>query len=233
MAVLRVSVALVLGASLAGCVSQREKSVKGWLVAEPTERHPINVGSMPVSLNLAVPARGYGLTQRQRNDLRYFLRDYRHKNEGLLRIAAPSGGVNEVAVMHALGDVRREFRRAGISKHEVQFEAYSGSGGASGPIKVSYMTFVAIGPECGDWSDNLARDPKNLPYRNYGCAAQKNLAAMISNPRDLIEPRGMTPRDSQRRDVIMDKYVRGETTVANKSEDEKAKASEVKGGGNN
>jgi type IV pilus biogenesis protein CpaD/CtpE len=41
----------------------------------------------------------------------------------------------------------------------------------------------------------------------------------------------MTPRDSQRRDVIMDKYVRGDTTVANKSKDERAKVSEVKGGG--
>jgi len=232
-AVLRVGAVLVLGATLAGCVSQRERSVKGWLVAEPSERHPIHVGSMPVSLNLAVPARGYGLTQRQSSDLRYFLRDYREKTEGLLVVAAPSGGVNEVAVMNALGDIRREFKRAGISRHEVQFDAYSGSGGASAPIKISYRTFVANGPECGDWSDNLARDPKNIPYRNYGCAAQKNLAAMIANPRDLIEPRGMTPRDSQRRDVIMDKYVRGDTTVANKSKDEKAKASDVKGGGSN
>ena len=59
---------------------------------------------------------------------------------------------------------------------------------------------------------------------------QHNLAAMVANLRDLIEPRGMTPRNSQRRDVIMDKYVRGETTIADKSKDEKAKVSEVKGG---
>jgi pilus assembly protein CpaD len=231
--VLRVGVALTLGATLAGCISQREKSVQGWLVAEPTEQHPITVGSTPVGLKLAVPARGYGLTQQQKNKLRYFLRGYRRKDEGPLRVAAPSGGINEVAVMHALGDVRREFRRAGISRRQVQFDAYSGSGGAAAPIKVSYRTFVARGPECGDWSDNLARDPKNIPYRNLGCATQKNLAAMIANPRDLIEPRGMTPRSSQRRDVIMDKYVKGDTTVAKKSDDEKAKVSEIQGGGSN
>jgi pilus assembly protein CpaD len=188
---------------------------------------------MPVNLNLAVPVRGNGLTQRQSRDLRYFLRGYREKTEGLLEVAAPSGGVNEVAVMHALGDVRREFRRAGISRHEVQFNAYSGSGGASAPVKISYRTFVAHGPECGDWSDSLSRDPKNLPYRNFGCSAQKNLAAMVANPRDLVEPRGMTPRDSQRRDKIMNKYVKGDTTVAKKSKDEKAKASNVDGGGSN
>ena len=43
----------------------------------------------------------------------------------------------------------------------------------------------------------------------------------------------MTPRSSQRRDVIMDKYVKGDTTVAKKSEDETAKVSDVKGGGDN
>jgi len=232
-AVLRVGIAVILGASLAGCVSQRERSVKGWLVGDPSERHPIKVGSMPVGLNFAVPASANGLTQRQGYDLRYFLRKYREKTEGPLRVAAPSGGANEIAVIHALGDIRREFKRAGISRHEVQFDAYSGSGRASAPIKISYTTFVARGPVCGDWSDNLARDPENQHYRNYGCATQKNLAAMIANPRDLIEPRGMTPRDSQRRDVIMDKYVRGDTTVANKSKDEKAQASDVKGGGSN
>ena len=230
-AVLRVGVALALSGTLAACISQHEKSVRGWLIADPSERHPILVGSRPVSLDLAVPARGYGLTQPQTHELRYFLHTYREKNEGPLLVAAPSGGANEIAVMHALGDVRREFRRAGISKHEVQFDAYSGSGSATAPIKISYTTFVAHGPECGDWSDNLARDPKNLPYRNLGCASQKNLAAMIANPRDLVEPRGMTPRSSQRRDVIMDKYVKGDTTVAKKSEDETAKVSEVQGGG--
>lgn len=232
-AVARVGIAVALGASLAACVAHREKSVKGWLVAEPSERHPIHVGSIPVSLDLAVPVRGYGLTQPQTHELRYFLRDYREKNEGPLVVAAPSGGVNEIAVMHALGDVRREFRRAGISKREVQFDAYSGSGSAAAPIKVSYRTFVANGPECGDWSDSLVRDPKNLPYRNFGCATQRNLAAMIVNPRDLVEPRGMTPRSSQRRDVIMDKYVKGDTTVSKKANDEKTKVSDVKGGGGN
>ncbi len=129
--------------------------------------------------------------------------------------------------------MRRELTRAGVSRHEVQFQAYSGTGTATSPIKVSYNAFTARGPECGDWSDNLARDPKNIPYRNLGCATQHNLAAMVANPRDLVEPRGMTPRDSQRRDVIMDKYVKGDTTVAKKSSDEKAKVSDVSGGGSN
>jgi len=233
MTALRVSAALLASATLVACNAHREKSVKGWLVADPTSRHPIIVGSTPVVLDIPVAAGSNGMAQNQGYELRHFLRRYKEKNEGPLTIAAPSGGANEIAVMHALGEVRRELTRAGVSRHEVQFQAYSGTGTATSPIKVSYNAFTARGPECGDWSDNLARDPKNIPYRNLGCATQHNLAAMVANPRDLVEPRGMTPRDSQRRDVIMDKYVKGDTTVAKKSSDEKAKVSDVSGGGSN
>jgi len=220
-------------ALLAGCNAHQEKNVKGWLVADPTARHPIHVGSAPVALEIPVPSKSYGLSQRQKYEVRAFVNQYREKNEGPLTVAAPSGGSNEVAVMHALGDIRREFNRAGIDRNEVQFDAYTGVGAAAAPIKIAFSSYTAHGPECGDWSDNLARDPKNTPYRNLGCATQRNLAAMVANPRDFVEPRGMTPRDSQRRDVLIDKYVRGDSTVAKKAEDEKAKVSEVQGGGDN
>ncbi len=231
--ILRAAAALAMGATLAACTVQRDKGVKGWLVADPTARHPILVGSTPMTLDLAVPRGSYGLTRNQTYELRAFLRRYREKNEGPLTVGAPSGGANEIAVMHAMGQLRREFTTLGISRRDVQFDAYSGGGAGSAPIKVSYNKFTAQGPECGDWSDNLARNPKNTPYRNLGCATQRNLAAMVANPRDLIEPRGMTPRDSQRRDVLIEKYVKGESTVAQKAEDESTKVSDVSGGGGN
>lgn len=230
---LRLGVILALSATLGACKTQRESSVENWLVVDPAARHPILVGSAPVTLDLAVPRGSSGLNRDQMYELRHFLRQYQEKREGPLLVGAPSGGANEIAVMHAMGQMRREFTRAGISRGDVRFDAYSGGGAGSAPIKVSYHSFAAHGPECGDWSDNLGRDSKNVPYRNFGCATQRNLAAMIANPRDLIEPRGMTPRDSQRRDVIMDKYIRGETTIAKKGKEEKVKVSEISGGGEN
>lgn len=229
----RLAAVLAIGVTLAACAAPREKSVRGWLVADPTARHPILVGSAPVALDLAVPRGSYGLTRNQTYELRDFLRQYRETNEGPLIVGAPSGGANEIAVMHAMGQLRREFTRAGLSRKNIQFDVYSGGGAGNAPITVSYHTFTALAPECGDWSDNLVRDPKNLPYRNFGCATQRNLAAMVANPRDFVEPRDMTPRDSQRRDILMDKYVRGEATVANKADEEGAKVSDVSGGGVN
>ena len=34
---------------------------------------------------------------------------------------------------------------------------------------------------------------ENRPYWNFGCATQRNLAAMVDNPADLVQPRGEAP----------------------------------------
>ena len=81
------------------------------------------------------------------------------------------------------------------------------------------MRYVAEAPECGQWPINVAYEPNNLPMANTGCASQRNLAAMVANPADLVAPRTMTPRSGERRDVTWDKYQKGETTASQKNED--------------
>ena len=82
-------------------------------------------------------------------------------------------------------------------------------------MRISYLRYVAEGPECGrDWSENLARTYQNTPYPNFGCSSQHNLAAMVSNPADLLGPRTMTPSDANRRFKMYEKYVKGETLGA-------------------
>ncbi len=51
---------------------------------------------------------------------------------------------------------------------------------------------------------------ENRPYWNLGCATQRNLAAMVDNPSDLVQPRGESPAYSSRRSVAIDKYRKGE-----------------------
>ena len=80
------------------------------------------------------------------------------------------------------------------------------------PIRLSYLRYVAEAPECGQWPTNLADDQRNLPYPNFGCAQQHNLAAQIANPADLLGPRTMDPADPERRAVVLDKYRRGAST---------------------
>lgn len=221
--------ALVL--AVAAC-NGRRGDVAGWVLSDPAQNHPIIVDRKEVVLDIAVPPGSYGLTHNQKAELRSFALRFRSEGSGgILVVRAPSGGSNEIAAMRAMDGVRRVILGAGIRQSDMAMESY-GSGGVPAPIRVSYLRHVANAPVCGDWSSNLARDPRNRPYSNLGCATQANLAAMIDNPRDMIEPRGMTPRSSERRDTVWDKYVKGDTTISEKDSEEKATVSEVDGGGN-
>ena len=55
---------------------------------------------------------------------------------------------------------------------------------------------------------------ENRQYWNFGCASQRNLAAMVDNPADLVQPRGETPAYTARRSVAIDKYRKGENPSA-------------------
>jgi pilus biogenesis lipoprotein CpaD len=52
---------------------------------------------------------------------------------------------------------------------------------------------------------------ENQPVYNAGCATQRNLAAMVDNPADLVQPRAETPAYTMRRTTVVEKYRAGTT----------------------
>ncbi|HMN38706.1 MAG TPA: CpaD family pilus assembly protein [Hyphomicrobium sp.] len=219
-----VSLAL-LACFVAGCKHNDGTQVASWALVDPNERHPIMVSKQPSTLSLHVPRGASGLSPSQRADVVDFASRYRASDAGNSRlvISAPGGSNNEVAAMNAVQDVRDLLMDAGFSENSIAVEAYHGSGHEP-PIRISYMRYVAEGPECGqDWSENLARNRSNFNYPDFGCANQHNLAAMVANPADLLGPRTEGPRSSERRDDVFGKYVKGKVTGADKSQDERVK----------
>ena len=71
-------------------------------------------------------------------------------------------------------------------------------------------SYIAEGPDVRALADQPRRQKRNLNYANFGCAQQRNLAAQIANPADLIGPRTMTPSDPERRAVVIGRYENGE-----------------------
>tara|TARA_B100000678_G_scaffold289637_1_gene300643 strand:+ start:41 stop:682 length:642 start_codon:yes stop_codon:yes gene_type:complete len=63
-----------------------------------------------------------------------------------------------------------------------------------GRTRVVVTRSVATVPGCPDWSDDYDGNYANATSRNYGCATNSNLAAMIANPEDLV--RGQTTEGS-------------------------------------
>jgi pilus assembly protein CpaD len=193
-------------------MSQGPRFNAPFTLANPNERWPILVKQGEATLDLSVNRGASGLTEVQRSQLRAFLWDYRNQRADRLMVRAPSGGANETAAMRAFEDVRRAMRQAGISMRAVTVEPYFASWDPSAPLRLSYLRTVAKAPDCPDWSENVARDPQNMPWPNLGCATQRNLAMSVADPNDLVQPRGETPRSSERRDVVWGKYVNGDVT---------------------
>jgi pilus assembly protein CpaD len=197
---------------LAGCEHDQGTQVAGWALVDPEQRHPILVSQQPATLSIRVAANSPGLSRSQRGRVMDFIGHYRASDSGNSRIVieAPGGSANEGAAMAAADEVRQIILDGGFSESSIAVEAYHGGAGEA-PLRISYMRYVAEGPECGDdWSQNLARNYSNVPYPNMGCAAQKNLAAMVSNPADLLGPRTVGPREANRRDTTFAKYIKGE-----------------------
>ena len=66
-------------------------------------------------------------------------------------------------------------------------------------IKINYPRSPREAGPCGLWPHDLGPSfdrnyNENQPYWNLGCATQRNLAAMVDNPADLVQPRGEDPR---------------------------------------
>ena len=107
-------------------------------------------------------------------------------------IAVPSGSPNESAAVRAVGDVRAHDHDYGFSESNVAIEPYHGGRDADAPIRLSYLQLRRRGPRVRPLADQPgATDYRNLPYANFGCAQQRNLAAQIANPADLLGPRTM------------------------------------------
>jgi pilus assembly protein CpaD len=210
--------------SLAGCKTlDNGTRVAGWELTTPTQRHPILVSQQPETMTIAVPRGANGLSASQRADVLSFAQSARFADAGNTRlvIQAPSGSSNESAAIAAVHDTGALLRESGFTDASINIEPFDASGQSSPPVKLSFLRYVAEGPECGHFGTNLANDPRNLPAPNHGCTTQKNLAAMVLNPSDLLGPRKSESRTAERRLETWQKYIKGEVSGAQKGEDEK------------
>jgi pilus assembly protein CpaD len=86
---------------------------------------------------------------------------------------------------------------------------------------------------CGLWPEDLGpsiNNPNyydNKDYYNFGCAYQRNMAAMVANPSDLVQSRPEAPVYTARRREGFEKYRQGQTTTTTYPEADKAKLSDA------
>lgn len=194
------SIALPL--SLTGC-SQDVASINDVHVPAMThERFPIKVQEIPEKLTLRTD-RGRLSAEDKENVAQYA----RHALKNLppeISVSYPSGSAKAKTVAR---EVTHILSSEGVDQNAIRMTYYDGS---SDVVSLVYMRQTAVTEQCGDWSRNLANDSDNELYPNFGCAAQKNLAAMVAKPEDFQKPREMKSPSAASRMPEMKTYEAGE-----------------------
>ncbi len=197
---LRIAAVAVIAAAGAGCLPRNDFT--GGIPQDYRQRHAIGLMQANHTLEVFVGNNGGRLDQRQTEDVRGFARDYMQNGQGPLVAYLPAGG-HAGATGQGLENIRRALAGGGASGR-LQIAHYPAEGGAA-PIKLVFSKLKAdTTTTCGYQDEDIVpvRPPSlhsNSQSYNFGCAYQKNLAAQIADPRDLLRPRQEGPIDVDKR----------------------------------
>jgi pilus assembly protein CpaD len=223
--------AILAAAALAGCNTYRP--VADNYPEDIRIRHPISIREGQRTLEIFVGVNRGGLSPAQQADVLAFAHAWRREASGGILIDIPWGTPNGRAATDALQEVRSILAAAGVSPQAVAIRRYRPVTAIKlATLRLAYPKMIAEAGPCGLWPNDLGpsldgTDASNHSYWNFGCSEQRNLAAMVDTPADLVQPRGETPVYAARRVVVLDKYRKGEPTAARNPDAEKAKISEI------
>jgi pilus assembly protein CpaD len=209
--------ALLLGA----CQHNEPDFYTGSVTSDYRDRHPIRLVDGQRSIQILVGSGRAGLTATQRAQVASLGGDWRHEGTGYVVVETPAGAVNSVAAKQTVREIRSLLNFAGVPPQATIRRNYQQPYGEDlGAIRVTYTKIQAVAGPCGQWPDNMGPglvgnerypllESENVPYWNFGCTVQKNLAAAVANPEDLVQPRPETPPYAARRQTVVDKYRQG------------------------
>lgn len=214
------SLAAALGAALmaGSCASP----VPPGLTDNAELNHPIVVAPHYRSMDLSFATPAAGLMPSDEARFERFVSAYLRTGNGSISISVPKGA-DSAAALSYFGE---RLVAMGVPRSSILVGTRTLRDG-DGRVELGFVGYQAHTDPCGGWSD-ASTTASNMPMANFGCATQHNLAAMVTDPRDLIEPRNMGPSDATRRSTVLGDYEAGKPTAATKTADQSSNVSEVK-----
>jgi pilus assembly protein CpaD len=198
------------------------------------QRHPIAIQETDRSVVIFVGHARGDLSASQRADVVGLGRIWVSEGTGAIVADVPVDTPNARAAASSFREIKALLAASGVPPHGISVRHYHPDDPRMLPtIRLSYPKIAAVAGPCGLWPENLGPSIKNpsyfenKDYYNFGCAYQRNMAAMIDNPSDLVQPRAETPAYTIRRTEGFDKYRKGDTTATSYPEGEKAKLSDA------
>jgi pilus assembly protein CpaD len=232
---LRLALIASCAISLGGCYSVRHDPndvVVGGVASDVRQRHPIVVKEGPQTVELFIGEKRGTLTGAQRAEVLAFAHEWRREATGGILIDLPTGTVNAGAAANAAHEVRSILSAAGVPPNAVHVRTDSHSPAKLATLRLHYPRMMAQAGPCGMWPRDLGptydrEHFENRQYWNFGCTQQHNIAAMIDNPADLVQPRSETPPYTARRTTVLEKYKQGQSTATIYPDENKGKISNL------
>lgn len=230
----RLSALVGLSVSLGACNYTGGEVVTASVPDDYRLRHPIAVQEADRSIVIFVGHARGGLSAPQRADVRGLARTWVQEGTGTIVADVPVDTPNARAAASAYSEIRSMLAAGGVPSRAITMRHYHPDDPQMlATIRLSYPRIAAVAGPCGLWPEDLGPSlldkgySENKPYYNFGCATQRNLAAMIDNPADLEQPRSETPAYTARRTAAFEKYRKGEPTTTTYPEADKAKLSDT------
>jgi pilus assembly protein CpaD len=234
-------VLVCLGLLLGAC-QHKEPDVYTASIADYRDRHPIRLIDGKRSIQVLVGSGRPGLTATQRAEVASLGGEWRQEGTGYVMIETPEGAVNSLAAKHTIREIRSLLQFAGVPSRATIVRGYRPPYRDDlGAIRVTYTKIQAVAGPCGQWPDNVGPglvgkerypllESENVPYWNFGCATQSNLAAAVATPEDLVQPRPEMPAFAARRQTVLEKYRQGQDPSTVYTQNSGGKLSTVGGG---
>jgi len=211
--------AVVVGFGLLVCACQTDQ-----IAAAPDVpydyrmRHPITLTEAERTLQIFIGSNRGTLTAQQRAEVLAFAQTWKREATGGVLIDVPVGTANAQASAGAVHEVQSILAATGVAPDTMMVRNYPASVTALAPVRITYPKIVAQAGPCGLWPEDIGPSFnrnyfENQPPWNFGCATQRNLAAMVENPSDLVQPHAETPAYTMRRTEVLQKYRKGESTA--------------------
>ena len=233
--ILRMAGALMgLAVVLGACTHTGDEVTTASIPEDYRLRHPIAVQEANQSVVIFIGRARGGLSAEQRADVMGLAQTWQHEATGAITADLPVDTPNAAAAADALREVQSLLAAAGVPPRGIIVHRYHPNDPRQmAALRLNYPRISATAGPCGLWPEDLGPSihdktyTENTSWYNLGCSYQRNMAAMVDNPADLVQPRRETPAYTARRTEAFEKYRKGNTTTTLYPEAEKAKLSDT------
>ncbi|HXW40729.1 MAG TPA: CpaD family pilus assembly protein [Xanthobacteraceae bacterium] len=221
--VVRATAAAACALFICGCTTDQQQVASA--PEAPTDyrlRHPITLQEADHTLELFIGANRGELNPTQRAQVMAFGVGWKREATGGIIVSRPVGSSNELASLDAMHEIVSILTASGLPPQSVVVQTHPATAANLATVRISYPRIRAQAGPCGIWPKDIGpsmnRDYfENQPSWNFGCATQRNLAAMVADPSDLVQPHGEDAAYTMRRTTVVEKYRAGQSTATTDS----------------